>query len=126
MLYDKNDETFGPWGFLLLIVLCFVLLVLCSGCIGNNDTVADDIMEYQKRIVQLECRNRELEQELGDIRSQATECVREITECREQGQGISDRISNIIREYEIFESKIFGFINSLIGDRTQIVDTSSD
>jgi uncharacterized coiled-coil DUF342 family protein len=83
-------------------------------------------MEYQKRIVQLECRNRELEQELGDIRSQATECVREITECREQGQGISDRISNIIREYEIFESKIFGFINSLISDRTQIVDTSSD
>ena len=67
MLYDKNDETFGPWGFLLLIVLCFVLLILCSGCASGPESINDDIVKYQTELSISQERVRELESRITDL-----------------------------------------------------------
>jgi septal ring factor EnvC (AmiA/AmiB activator) len=126
MLYDKNDETYGPAGFLLLIILCFLLLVLCSGCVGNQDTIDGKVFEYQRTIAELESRNRELESQIGTIRERTKQCQLRLSECREHSANIKDQIERILYEFEVYHGIVLDYIEAVDNNGTQIVDTSSD
>ena len=106
MLYDKNDETFGPWGFLLLMVLCFVLLILCSGCASGPNAVEPDIIKLERRIAELETINRELTERLD--------------------RGITDIVTRIEYLFNCYEYEISRLLSEIDTSGAYDIDTSQD
>lgn len=133
MLYDKNDETFGPWGFLLLIVLCFVLLILCSGCASGAQSINDDIVEYkvqlelsQERVRELESRITDLQGRVGRTTEIARSSGKRLEDIQRGAESITDTVSKVYYLFEQYEYEVQRIIYEICTNGRTTQDTSDD
>lgn len=133
MLYDKNDETFGPWGFLLLIVLCFVLLILCSGCASGPESINDDIVKYQTELSISQERVRELESRVTDLQGRigrTTEIARasgkRLEDIQRRAGSITSEIDKLCFLFEQYEFEVQRIIYEICTNGGTTQDTSDD
>jgi len=133
MLYDKNDETYGPWGFLAIIILCFVLLVLCSGCASGADAVEPDIIKLERRVAELETINRELTERLdstttsiGRTKEITDQCRNRIERIQETARGINDIVTRVEYLFTQYEYEVSRLLSEIDTSGAYDIDTSQD
>ena len=133
MLYDKNDKTYGPLGFLMLIVLCFLLLVLCSGCTSGAESINDDIVKYQTELSISQERVRELESRVTDLQrrvGRTTEIARasgeRLEDIQRRAGSITSEVDKLCFLFEQYELEVQRIIYEIRTNGGTTQDTSDD
>jgi len=108
--------------FVYFIIFCILYFsTLCTGCVSNKHGQADPtILEYQRRIDELEARNKEHERirnstadRLSDLSKRSSERFEDI---KRRADAMDDSISRIMflfGEYESEVDRIIGEINNI-------------
>lgn len=137
MLYEKNIRY-----IIFINILCFS--IICASCISTKTNTEPTILEYQRRISELENTNKELTRridsatnrlssitgnlsgitdELGEFSNRSTERIEDI---RGRASKISDSIDRVIYLFGEYESEVDRLLKEIGNLQIQIKNINED
>ena len=115
-----NEKVIGAIG----IVIVVVIAITCSGgCRTSGGVVAQDVLEHQRRVTELESENEQLRSRLGKYDGIVSDSIRDLEGIGQRAAEMGSDIDILIRDFAEYNRIVFSVIAQLRGVQSEAGNT---